>query len=117
MAFVSMRVNLDESKLKASILSMLSPTVMSEAYQMMYMMCDPYVPYVTGQLAHNVTVDSNGIHYLQPYAEEVYNSNRYHSPSVHPLASSKWDEAMYRDHKDEFDKKLTDIVNREAKRG
>ena len=117
MGFVSMRVELDEQALKSSILSMLSPAVMSEAYQVLYAMCDPYVPYVTGQLANNVAVDSAGVHYLQPYAEDVYYSNHYHSPSVHPLASSRWDEVMYRDHKDEFDKKLTDIVNREDRSG
>ena len=115
MGFVQLSVQLDETQLKNSILECLTPTVMSEAYQMMYAMCDPYVPYVTGQLANNVTVDSQGIHYLQPYAEDVYASNHYHSQSVHPLASSRWDEAMYRDHKDEFDAKLTEIVNRGTK--
>ena len=116
MGFVTLRVDLDMNKLRADILSVLTPEVMTQMYLELYSACDPYVPYVTGALANNVAIDSNGIHYLQSYAEDVYNSNRYHSPSVHPLASSYWDEAMYRDHKDEFDKKLTDIVNKGTKR-
>ena len=73
--------------------------------------CDPYVPYQTGALAHNVTVDSEGITYNQPYAREQYESGFEHGKEFHPLASSYWDKVALQNHRDELNAQIRDIVN------
>ena len=76
---------------------------LTDVNQMLAEKYDPYVPYVTGALAHNITVDEQGITYNQPYAEEVYESNHPHNLEHHPLASSHWDEIAFANHSDEIE--------------
>lgn len=74
-------------------------------------MCDPYVPYRTGALAENITVDARGVTYNQPYAEKVYNGvGIVFRKEMHPLATAKWDEVMLQDHQDEFEARIKEIA-------
>lgn len=83
-------------------------TMLAETY-------DPYVPYVTGALASNITIDKDGITYNQPYAEEVYESNQIHSKEKHPLASSHWDEVAFANHQDEIEKYIEEKLDKWTK--
>ena len=83
-------------------------------------LCDPYVPYESGDLASNTVITDKGITYKQPYARYQYWGKLMLSPTgsafahtdekkhptgiplsyshaVHPLATSEWDKAMLRD--------------------
>ena len=82
------------------------PQLMTEINQILANKYDPYVPYITGALAGNITVDENGITYNQPYAEEVYESMRPHNLEEHPLASSHWDEVAFANHRDEISQEV-----------
>lgn len=73
-------------------------------------MCDPYVPYISGNLAHDIVISPDGIEYSAEYAEKVYNGRWEHSKQVHPLASSQWDKVMLEDHEEELNAKLDAIV-------
>lgn len=74
-------------------------------------MCDPYVPYDTGALAENITVDANGVTYNQPYAEKVYNGvGMVFKQEKHPLATARWDEVMLQDHQEEFEARIQEIA-------
>ena len=68
-----------------------NPEFKTEIHQMFAEKCDPYVPYITGALAGNISVGSDGITYKQPYAEYVYDSANVQNTTYHPLASSRWD--------------------------
>ena len=72
--------------------------------------CDPYVPYITGELSKNITITSQGISYNQPYASNVYDSMGVHNKEHHPLASSMWDEVAFANHKDELTAKTKELI-------
>ena len=88
------------------------PAFKTDVNKMLAKKFDPYVPYVTGALANNITVDANGITYNQPYAEEVYESNHLHNLEQHPLASSHWDEVAFANHEDEIDAEIEERLDR-----
>lgn len=79
-------------------------------------MCNPYVPYNTGRLANSVQVSQDGVRYSavdngHQYAAEAYRGlNMDFRTDKHPLASAHWDKAMLRDHRDEFNQKVKDIL-------
>ena len=72
--------------------------------------CDPYVPYITGNLASDITINENGITYNADYAEKVYDSPNMHNLTYHPLASSRWDEVAFENHRDELEAKAKSLV-------
>ena len=75
--------------------------------------CDPYVPFRTGALATDIVISPDGITYNQPYAEKNYfGVDIPHNLTIHPLATALWDEAMMRDHEDEFMTEVQEIINR-----
>ena len=75
--------------------------------------CDPYVPFRTGALSKDIVISSDGITYNQPYAEKNYfGVDIPHNLTIHPLATALWDEAMMRDHEEEFLLEVSDIINR-----
>lgn len=86
--------------------------VMTDINQKFAEICDPYVPYITGKLANNITVNSNGITYNQPYAEEVYNSHNLHNKEQHPLATSRWDEVAFANHEEEIGAEVKERIER-----
>ena len=87
-------------------------------HQLLYKMCDPYVPMQTGMLAQaRVEITDEYVRYAQPYAhyqyegilylvengsawakagEEKYPSDRMlvHSKEMHPKATRHWDKVM-----------------------
>jgi len=72
--------------------------------------CDPYVPYISGALSKNIKIDSTGITYNQQYASNVYDSMNVHNKEYHPLASSRWDDVAFANHKDEIAQKTEEIL-------
>lgn len=116
MADFEITVEIDESSIGEMIESIVNDDeLLTEVNQILYEMCDEYVPYRTGKLANNVSITSGGVTYKQPYAESQYEgTNIDHSAQYHPLATAFWDEAMLRDHGDEFIAKVEEAVNRKA---
>lgn len=53
----------------------------------------PYVPFQTGTLAHQVTIAPGEITHNAPYAAKCYNGKFNFRKDKHPLATSHWDEA------------------------
>ena len=84
----------------------------TQVHQMFAEVCDPYVPYITGALAGNKTIDENGITYNQPYAETVYDSVNAHNLEYHPLASSRWDDVAFENHKDVIEARATELAEK-----
>ena len=62
----------------------------------------------------NIPIKENGeiIGWFSPPGQPKHPTGRQmqHSTEKHPLASSKWDEAMLRDHGEEFYKEVEDIL-------
>ena len=89
--------------------------VKTECAKVLAEMCDPYVPYDTGALANNITVDAEGVTYNQPYATKVYEGTGIRfNQEKHPLATAQWDQAMLQSQGDEFDKRIEDVINRHS---
>ena len=65
--------------------------------------CHPYVPYLHGPLSETVEVTPECVRYIQPYARRQYYGDDFNfTKDYHPLATSRWDEAMMRDRGEEF---------------
>jgi len=65
------------------------------AHDRLRIYCDPYVPFREGNLAGNVKVSSECVHYTSPYAIYPYHGihMKIHTDK-HQLATSYWDRAM-----------------------
>lgn len=113
---IKFTVEVDESAIEEMVGSIVDDELMTEVNQILYEMCDEYVPYRTGALAGNATVTAEGVEYNQPYASEQYEGGEFrHSTEYHPLATSHWDEAMLRDRGDEFYARVEEAIIRKAK--
>ena len=70
-----------------------------------------YVPYETGKLAESAHIDNKGnIIYDEPYAEEVYNSDRQYETDKHEKATKKKKKKAYKDKADKWQQKLKDLI-------
>lgn len=62
----------------------------------------------------NIPIKENGeiVGWWSPPEQKKHPTGRYmqHSTEKHPLASSFWDKAMLRDHRDEFEQYIKDIL-------
>ena len=109
-----------EKELSQAMLDLVNETLddpgfKTDVNKMLSEVYDPYVPYVTGALSQNITIDSEGITYNQPYAEEVYESNHMHNLEHHPLASSHWDEVAFANHIDEIGEEVIQRIDKWTK--
>ena len=79
--------------------------------------CHPYVPYLNGPLSETVEVLPDHITYIQPYARYQYYGDGFNfTKDYHPLATSRWDEAMMRDRGADFCMEVEALVKEFAKR-
>lgn len=70
-----------------------------------------YVPYETGKLAESAYIDNKGnIIYDEPYAEDVYNSDRQYDTDKNNKATGHWIEKAYKDKADKWQQKLKDLI-------
>lgn len=73
--------------------------------------CHPYVPYLHGPLSETVEVTPQGVRYIQPYARRQYYGDDFNfTKDFHPLATSRWDEAMMQDKGDDFCEEVRRII-------
>ena len=112
----TIKVDVDINKLaieqKVSAVVHDVPT-MYEIHNLLAKMCDPYVPFLNGPLSQSVVILPDYIQYLQPYAHYQYEGTNFnHTLDFHPLASAKWDQAMLRDHREEFIQQVKEILVR-----
>lgn len=88
-----------------------NPTTMIAIHNTLAKRCDPYVPFLEGPLSQTNRVSAEGVRYIQPYARyQYYGVGFNHTKDFHPLASAKWDEAMLRDHRKEFNEEVKEII-------
>lgn len=91
-------------------------TLMLNVHNTFAKRCDPYVPFLNGPLSKTVEITPEYIEYVQPYAHYQYNGlNFRHTLDYHPLASAQWDEAMMRDHREEFEEEIREKLVRRYK--
>ena len=75
--------------------------------------CHPYVPYLHGPLSETIEVTPEHVLYVQPYARRQYYGDSFNfTKDKHPLATSRWDEAMMRDRGDQFTTEVGDLISR-----
>lgn len=78
---------------------------------------DKYVPFDTGTLAETVSIETDAITYVQPYARYVYygiskngNALNYHTDK-HELATSYWDKHMWTAEGNDIVRQVQKYVN------
>ena len=110
MASISIKVKMADA-LKDKISEINNPTTMLAIHNTLAKKCDPYVPFLEGPLSQTAVVTPYYVRYIQPYARrQYYGDNFNHTIEFHPLASARWDEAMMRDHGEEFYAEVEDIL-------
>ena len=121
MSFVIATVEINESSLVDKIQSLLNDETMLEITKIFAEMCDPYVPYLTGNLSGalqngSMTVDAEGIHYNADYADyQYYGTHFRHNLTVHPQATALWDRVMMSEQGDLLRERITEVLARRAK--
>lgn len=116
MSFVDIEVEISDNKLIDALSKLKKDDkTMLELHNLLAKMCDPYVPFLEGPLSQTIEVSPESVKYIQPYARyQYYGTDFNHTLDYHPLASAKWDEAMMRDHGEEFYKQVESILTRRA---
>lgn len=78
---------------------------------------DPWVPYLTGMLAHRtIQITPQCVRYTQPYARyQYYGVGFNHTKDVHPLASAMWDKVAMQSKGDSFRQSVEKILKRRAR--
>lgn len=75
--------------------------------------CDPYVPFLTGDLSQTLNITPDYVEYTQPYAHYQYHGTEFnHTLDYHPLATAKWDKAMLENNKENFEEELQGLMVR-----
>ena len=117
MARVTVAVEVNERAIGAKIDSLLDSATMTEINQAFADLCDPYVPYLTGDLSQNDrVVDSEGVHYTSEYASYQYYGTEFnHTLDPHPRATALWDKVMMSEQGDILIQRVTEILSRRAK--
>jgi len=88
-----------------------NPKTMLAMHNTLAKMCNPYVPFLNGPLSQTIEVSPQGVSYIQPYARRQYFGDDFNfTKDFHPLATSRWDEAMLRDHSKAFYREIKDIM-------
>lgn len=99
----------------------LSQTTIVTAKSVKYI--QPYARYqYYGQIyGPNIPIKEDGeiVGWFSPPGRKKHPTGRYmkHTTDYHPLASAKWDEAMLRDHRAEFNAEVKDILKWRLKKG
>lgn len=115
MSTIKVKVHFSDKRIKKLASQVADTKTLLELHNLLAKMCDPYVPFLNGPLSQTNIVSAHGVRYIQPYARyQYYGVGFNHTKDVHPLASAKWDEAMFRDRGEEFDKQAEDIIKRRA---
>lgn len=110
MSSVKVQVKLDTA-IRNKLAEMNNPTMMLAIHNILAKKCDPYVPFLEGNLSQTITVSDKGVRYIQPYARRQYYGDNFNfTLDKHPLATSRWDKAMLRDHGEEFNAEVQDII-------
>lgn len=116
---VTVDVQFDDSALQDKLENLLGDDwMMTEIHNVLAKMCDPYVPWLTGNLAQSGMggVSAAGVHYPGPYAHYQYYGLEFnHTLDYHPKASAMWDKAMMSEVGDSFIKQVEEIVKRRAR--
>lgn len=78
--------------------------------------CHPYVPYLYGPLSETVEITPEYIKYIQPYARRQYYGDGFNfTKDYHPLATSRWDQAMMQDRGDQFSNEIQELLIRKLR--
>lgn len=116
---INTKVEVDVSGIADKLYSLLTdPDVMTEVHREFADTIDPWVPYDTGELSQNLTIDASGVTYNADYAaKQYYGTEFHHKREHHPLASAKWDEVAMQTERDAFALKVRDILIRRLSSG
>jgi len=120
MATVSVKIDrrVIQNEIIAQLGEINNSKTMIAIYNTLAKRCDPYVPFLEGPLSQTNQVSAKGVRYIQPYARyQYYGTDFNHTTEFHPLASAMWDKAMLRDHREEFNQEVKDIIVWRIKEG
>ena len=113
---MSVTIIIDEKAIQAKVDDLFDDITKSKIQGAFARTINPYVPYDTGRLAHDITVDAQGVHYRAPYAEKNYlDEDIKHHTDKHPLATARWDEVAMITEEANFAKEVEEILNQRAK--
>lgn len=114
---VTTEVVINEQAIMQKLESLFDDMTMTEIYHVFAEMCEPYVPYLTGDLSKNDrVVDSDGVHYTSEYASYQYYGTEFnHTLDPHPRATALWDKVMMNEQGDVLKERITEILSRRAK--
>lgn len=107
-------VKWDENKIEAKVGSLLDDSTRTKIQQLFADTIDPWTPFLTGKLHSTYDVDAEGVTYKVPYAAKKYYGTVY-TKTVHPLATSHWDEVAMQTELPVFEEKVKQILIERAK--
>ena len=100
------------------------PATMTEVHEKFAEIIDPWVPYDTGELSSNLTIDETGVTYnAYDTVDGYYSEKNYYDTSIrhktehHPLATAYWDKVAMQTEYDRFVQIVTEIIAKRLNNG
>lgn len=117
MAKITVEVTINEKAIVEKLEALVDDATMAEIHQVFADMCEPYVPYLTGDLSVNdKKVDADGVHYTSDYASYQYYGTEFnHTLDPHPRATAFWDKVMMSEQGELFTERVHEILRKRAK--
>lgn len=99
--------------LEEPIKKLLTPEAVSFMYQTFYNKMFPYIPFVTGNLASDYTIEEDGIHFNAIYSTRQYFGTEFNfTKDQHPLAQALWADVAWNTHEKEINEELLHFLER-----
>ena len=116
---IKTEVSIDMTSITNKIEELLNDdAVMTEVHTEFANIIDPWVPYDTGNLSKDITIDASGVVYNADYAAKQYYGTEFnHKTEVHPLATAHWDQVAMQTEKEVLAAKVREILIRRINSG
>lgn len=115
MSDIYIKINPDLIKEQIDML-LSNDETMTEIQRMFAETIHPYVPYDTGNLSRDITIDPTGVTYHADYAaKNYYGDDIRHHKDKHPLATSHWDEVAMQTQSVVLANKIEELLERKMR--
>ena len=103
-------VDINPRAVESKVGAILDDSTMLKLHEALAETIDPWTPFLTGRLAGDLTIESDGVTYNVPYARKKYYGVAL-TKTYHPLATSHWDAvAMEQGASEILESKVKDIL-------
>lgn len=114
MVSLTTEVTINSNAIEDKLNALLDDDTMLKIQQLFAETIDPWTPFRSGALSTDITISPDGVQYNVDYAADKYYGEAY-THTVHPLATSHWDEVAMQTELDALTENVKTILIERAR--